>query len=564
MTVDELHEYLKDTPELLRETFEYLKYPEDEPLEMNLLRSFAREKRAIPDRLHETILRAQLRREPHRLDLTRSLVGILARHGRPLLPDLDLAEGVAASTSIDELLQNAAVSSAAGDAAGLYAALWQLALQHSDSARGWAELARALVDRRRWQDARDALARAMADEFPIDPSAARASLYALDRLGEPRELKDLEWKKWFERLPDDLRADSHAVDLLNITHHPAAPGLAAAMLANAPAGDFKAYLVGAMVAHDESRHEDAYHLLRKAFECDLGSSLREVVNYHSAQVAHIIRVTERADEFTRWLGELSSGHEAELILIPPTPAPEMLREVRRLRQTALDRGLPSPIFIAQGKSASVSVANIFNSGFALPTAVYSLSIVRVVAPWLTEYLRGGACYTTHLWGDKTNVALISEQHTGPVIVHVRDPRQVVVSLMEHRRRYAWQVPANLRAQVAGDDETALDAVVAGAFGSAVRWIDAWVQARRTLDIRFTTFEQFVTDRDGFIDRMLEVYGAGTRYFDRSAALAGGAQTDYHRRLGSIDEWRTRMTPKQVERINAEMPSHFWDVFDWSP
>ena len=62
----------------------------------------------------------------------------------------------------------------------------------------------------------------------------------------------------------------------------------------------------------------------------------------------------------------------------------------------MERGLPSILLAAQGKSASASVGNLFSSGFLLAPAVYSLIDQSIVAPWLADYLRGGACYTTHL------------------------------------------------------------------------------------------------------------------------------------------------------------------------
>jgi hypothetical protein len=97
-----------------------------------------------------------------------------------------------------------------------------------------------------------------------------------------------------------------------------------------------------------------------------------------------------------------------------------------------------------------------------------------------------------------------------------------------------------------------------------RWIDGWVGAQGRLNIEFTTFEDFVRDRDAFIERCLSLYGGDRRYFDREAALQEHAGTDYHRRSGRIDEWRELLTAGQIEQINRQIPDRLWNLFGWEP
>ena len=92
----------------------------------------------------------------------------------------------------------------------------------------------------------------------------------------------------------------------------------------------------------------------------------------------------------------------------------------------------------------------------------------------------------------------------------------------------------------------------------------WVDARTHLDINFTTFEEFVSNQDRFIERVVSIYGGSTAYFDKAAAITEHGGIDYHRRKGSIDEWRTRLSPGQVDAINALIPDEFWDLFGWEP
>jgi hypothetical protein len=96
----------------------------------------------------------------------------------------------------------------------------------------------------------------------------------------------------------------------------------------------------------------------------------------------------------------------------------------------------------------------------------------------------------------------------------------------------------------------------------IGWIDGWLGASSTLPIHFTTFEEFVRDRPAFIERCLSLYGGDRRYFDRDAALTEQPGTDYHRRLGTVDEWRRVLTADQIEAINRLIPQRLWARFGW--
>ncbi len=273
-------------------------------------------------------------------------------------------------------------------------------------------------------------------------------------------------------------------------------------------------------------------------------------------------VSGNLDDFGDWLTERSAG-DTSFTAMPPNLAPGSIASSTRLREVALDRGLASPILIAQGKSASVSVANIFTSGFALPTVVYSLLNLQVIEPWLRDYLRGGACYTTHLRPYPTNIERFAAAEASPIIVHVRDPRQQMVSLMEHYRLYPNQLGVAVK-QGEDEDEVALDKIIGERLDGQVEWISGWVEARDKINVKFSTFEEFVEDRQGFLDRILGYYGGDTKYFDQASAWTQHARVDYHRRKGSVDEWRTRLSPKQIAKINEAIPNSFWELFGWRP
>jgi hypothetical protein len=96
----------------------------------------------------------------------------------------------------------------------------------------------------------------------------------------------------------------------------------------------------------------------------------------------------------------------------------------------------------------------------------------------------------------------------------------------------------------------------------IDWLQGWIKAREKLTVHFTTFEEFILHRDEFLDRMLLHYGGDVRFFDRENALREQPGVDYHRRLGWVDEWKTVLTPLQIETINSLIPDEFWSIFGW--
>jgi hypothetical protein len=234
----------------------------------------------------------------------------------------------------------------------------------------------------------------------------------------------------------------------------------------------------------------------------------------------------------------------------------------RLREEHIQNGLPSMLLVTQGKSASVSISNLFTSGFHLPSISYSLVTQAIVPAWLTDYLRGGACYVTHLIPRPSIIDALVEAGVKKMIIHVRDPRQTMVSMFHHIPRYT-SIMSNVdwSGTEVGTSEYRYSSLWEF-FLFQLNWIEGWIRASERIDILFSTFEQFVTDRDEFIERYLDFYGADRRYFNREHALAQHAGTDYHFRKGATDEWKEALPKDMAERMSLLIPAHVKQRFGW--
>lgn len=555
---------LTDACELMEAHIAYLRQPDDvRPVE-KAVAAFARQDKPLPDDVQERSLRLLLRDHPYDFELSRALIALLHRSGRSIFPDLPAtqppADGTHEPSGLDALLRESDEYAAAGDTFRVYAAMWQACVRYPQTPRGWAEFARCLADRGEWDNCRIAVERAL-KAGPPDEATAKAMLSTLYTLAENRELASLDWDAWAKRLPATLRSHPYLLKILICTNN--LDGAAAVLPQSMERWDNEAetWIAASMAACEAEQLQAAYDHIRRAFRLQPAAALHAVTGEFGERFSTVVRRLEEYDEIADWISDRSHTSDG-INIVTRSRAPEAKLAVQRLRQAAMDRGMPSAFVVAQNKSASTTVGNIFSTGFGLPTVLYSLVNLRIVAPWLQDYQKGGACYVTHLLPLPQNVDLFVAAGVRSIIVHVRDPRQWVLSMAAHNRQYAHLVLPSWRETAHGGPADTIEFVIRELLPDAIAWIDGWLKAREQLTVHFTTFEEFVRDRDRFLDRILALYGGDTRFFDRDKAFVEQSGVDYHRRLGLTDEWKSVLTPRQVEHVNSLMPREFWDLFGW--
>lgn len=291
--------------------------------------------------------------------------------------------------------------------------------------------------------------------------------------------------------------------------------------------------------------------------------MHEIVRNHSFAVSSLLHRLDRPDEIADMLSDLYPGTPG-INLVPPWPSTEHASQASKMRDVALDRGLPAAMLITQAKSGSISVAQVLSHGFHLPAVVYALSVGRVIAPWALDLSRGGGSYVTHLNPTPKNVALLAASGIRHVMVHVRDPRGQLLSLLHHFSKYGTGNPAEEAKWQRMSFDEKFEMLAADALPLQVEWIRGWLGAREALNVSFTTYEQFARNPEAFVDLLVARYGGDTRFFDRDAALGRRAEIDYHFRKGKADSWKDELNATQIQRINAAIPGGFWREFGWTP
>jgi hypothetical protein len=243
--------------------------------------------------------------------------------------------------------------------------------------------------------------------------------------------------------------------------------------------------------------------------------------------------------------------------------PALIRKIVDLRTSNIGKALPSVALVTQPKSGSVTVGNIFNSGFNLPSVAYSLVYVEVIQSWAEDYARGGACYVTHLDPAPQNIDRLKRAGIGKIIVHVRDPRQILLSMIHHVSRYEENRPALLRNAFSKWNVSAQIWELMDFYMRRIRWLQGWLEAESQLNIMFSTFEDFVRDRHAFVERYVEFYGAPREHFSLERAVRVAPETDDHFRVGLVDEWRKVFPRSDTELLSACLPRAIKKRFGWT-
>jgi len=177
-------------------------------------------------------------------------------------------------------------------------------------------------------------------------------------------------------------------------------------------------------------------------------------------------------------------------------------------------------------------------------------------------MRGGVCHTTHLEPDAGQMLRLRNAGIHRVIVHVRDPRQTLVSMVHHLDMYPEQM-VGLRASAKEADTVSAKAMaVLRFYRQEVSWITRWVEMEKHIAVHFSTFESMVSDWDRFVDRYIDFYGGYSKVFSKKDAETRHETLDYHFRSGRSDEWREVFSKEQADELSAMLPQNLKDRFDW--
>lgn len=245
---------------------------------------------------------------------------------------------------------------------------------------------------------------------------------------------------------------------------------------------------------------------------------------------------------------------------------------------AIAAGLPAIFLNTMAKSGSVYIYQRLMHALGLPfsrIAVGTMMRERVVPSWAAQVARGGALTLHHLDATPENLAALYASGLRQVAVHVRDPRQAMVSLAHHftlgyrEQEMHWQKHSMSPYCPAFDTwpfEQQLRWTIDHYYQRYVQWVADWARAADDMscgiDVLLLTFEEFRSDEPEYFQRLLRFVGV-----DPARLLAQPSVSrktgEFHYRKGMVDEWRSVCAPDQREWMCATLPETLMRRFRWA-
>ena len=238
------------------------------------------------------------------------------------------------------------------------------------------------------------------------------------------------------------------------------------------------------------------------------------------------------------------------------------------------RGLPTLLLVTLPKSASETIWNRLAAGLGLPTTHLSLGLFPhccLLPSRLRRAAVGGLSAKEHILPSTHNLESLREVGLTRLLVHLRDPRQAVLSWahfvsgdVAHRRMGAvWRSTVPPRAVLERGFPAVLDWCIDRVLPLYVRFAEAWVARADKADspwrVRILTFERFLREPTAYMEEVLEHFAIDPALFDSEAAAAAAS---FHQRRGRPDEWREVFTRAQKARARRILPAELCERFGW--
>ena len=308
----------------------------------------------------------------------------------------------------------------------------------------------------------------------------------------------------------------------------------------------------------------------------------------------------RMDDAVRYMEATGLAPGPDAKALPIGEYKEFATKFLRQQHDAILRGVPSVLIVSLPKSASAYVQTVLVRLFDIPWGRMSLTSptplkppnddwspfapARVVTTWASRIARGGATTHEHFAPLPDNLDALTAAGVKRLVVHVRDPRQAMLSYIHHVRK--TKIERGLDRFISYDSSVYDHSEVNGneikkgfdeIFANMVEWINDWIQASNdpSLDIaiELVSFEEMIDDKPKYFLKILNTFGIHEFDDNMSEVLASGHRgnipidpTTTHRnyRFGLKDEWRRVFSDEQKERAWKAMPGALCERFGWQP
>ena len=221
------------------------------------------------------------------------------------------------------------------------------------------------------------------------------------------------------------------------------------------------------------------------------------------------------------------------------------------------------------KSGSVYILHSLSNALQKPIIQMSDSGFpgSILPPKIISLSKAQGVSQAHLSASEWNINHL-KKFAPKVVVHLRDPRQAMLSWLHHVEKA--HLPSKKSSYLPNgysywNFSQRVDWFIDNHFATCIEWIKQWVDFsvnNQEIDLLFTTYEEFVSDRDAFWSRILSFYGYDLKRVNMQKLPE--KKGFYHYRNGTVDEWREVLTREQQIRVTEMIPRDFFTRFNWVP
>ena len=237
-------------------------------------------------------------------------------------------------------------------------------------------------------------------------------------------------------------------------------------------------------------------------------------------------------------------------------------------------GRPGLIFNTLPKSASVFIWDALAKGLGLVQCRIQLSDfpeTLLMPHHVARLAKGGVIAQSHFGPSRHNLLTMLFYGVDRLVVHVRDPRQALLSWVHHVRKKNTVFHPDLvslhhrppQQMLQGNLEELVTWHIKHYLPLEIDWIQGWLDVCEDpewhdLKVLLLSFEDFKRDNDAYFRKIFDLYGLNPSSFQAPAQTAG----KLHFRKGLVSEWKEVFTAEQIEMTKSIVPSELVERFGW--
>ncbi|NOX34933.1 MAG: hypothetical protein GXP56_14605 [Deltaproteobacteria bacterium] len=250
--------------------------------------------------------------------------------------------------------------------------------------------------------------------------------------------------------------------------------------------------------------------------------------------------------------------------------------------------IPGVFFNSIPKSGTLSIWGALYRGLGVPKIFITNNVksfkYEIIDPeQAKKVVRGNCVAQGHVAATNLNLFLLEKVGVRKVVVHVRDPRQAMLSwihyieslyvagsflvldypLCDNYFSLTCEEQIHCEEYFSKSFEKKIDQHIEHYYPMLIQWLSGWINAHEnpkcSLKIKFTYFENFKSNPENFYTQVLSFFDIDRSEFDMTDS---NLQRKSHFRSGAVNEFRSILTPAQLERLNIMTPDRIFDRFQW--